>query len=294
MVGGCLQAADSTFLFKTSDNVLLYVNVSGKGKPCVFVHGGPGSNADYFQAFQKGGSLEEQVQMVYFDQRGCGRSSSPENGDFTLARMEKDLEELRQHLGFKNWAVMGHSFGGIIITHYAKDYPTSVAALLLINCTLDMEQSLNSHIRFGLQELNISDTAPYLDKSKPTIERVGMIHEKFNEKGIWYKLMFRNKYEKIINDSLFDALGKQNRDFASAVWGVPEYQQSCLPLTRDIKMPVFIMSGRKDYAIGPDQYKSFDFPDKKVVLYNGGHAPFQEEPQWFSEKVTDFFMTIGY
>ncbi len=288
------KAADSSFILKTTDNVSLYVKVSGKGKPCVFVHGGPGSNAYYYEAFQQGGPIENQVQMIYYDQRGCGRSSSPANGDYSLSRMEKDLEEIRQNLGFAKWAIMGHSFGGVIITSYAQHYPSRVAALLLIHCTLDVNYSMASHILSGIKILGIVDKAPYLDTTKPIMQRVGMIHDQLTEKKLWYKLMFRNQYEKDLNDTIDNPIEKHNRDFANAVWGIPEYMKDFTPLTKDIKCPVFIMAGDKDYAIGPDHYKSFAFPYKSIVIYHGGHAPFQEEPQWYAEKVIDFFKQIKY
>ena len=57
-------AVDSTFYFTTSDHVRLYVRVTGEGKPCVFVHGGPGSTSYYFEAFAGAPILARQMQMV--------------------------------------------------------------------------------------------------------------------------------------------------------------------------------------------------------------------------------------
>jgi proline iminopeptidase len=48
------------------------------------------------------------------------------------------------------------------------------------------------------------------------------------------------------------------------------------------------MTGDKDFAVSPEQYKRFYFPHQTVVHYMGGHAPFQEEPQWFAEKIINF------
>ena len=285
-------ANDRHFFFTTSDSVQLYVRVSGEGKPCVFVHGGPGSTSYYYEAMLGSSIIEQHVQMIYFDQRGCGRSSSAKNGDYSLNRMLKDMEELRQYLGYKKWAVMGHSFGGILITNYAYQYPSSVSALLLIHCTLNMQYSMTSHLEFGLKELNIKDQAPYRDESKPLIERVGMIHDQLTKNGIWYKLMFRDAYEKIYNDTLTNVLGQLNRDFANKVWDIADYWKDFTPLTQSIKCPVLVMSGDKDYAIGPDHYKSFHFPHQIIIHYIGGHAPFQEEPQWYSEKIIGYFSKL--
>jgi proline iminopeptidase len=281
-------ASDSTFYFKTSDNVKLYVRVAGKGKPCVFVHGGPGSTSYYYESMMGAPLIEQKIKMVYFDQRGCGRSDSALNGDYSLSRMEKDLEELRTALGFHKWAVMGHSFGGILITNYAYHYPKSVSALLLIHCTLNMQASMSSHLEFGLKELDIKDQAAFRDSTKPLQERVWKVHEKLTEKNLWYKLMYRNAYEKSFNDSITFSIGKFNREYANKVWNVSDYWKDFTPLTSSIKCPVLVMTGDADYAIGPNHYKSFHFPHQTFIHYIGGHAPFQEEPQWYAEKIIDF------
>jgi proline iminopeptidase len=59
-----------------------------------------------------------------------------------------------------------------------------------------------------------------------------------------------------------------------------------------ITCPVLVMTGDQDYAIGPDHYKTFHFPKQTVVHYIGGHAPFQEEPQWYAEKILSFLASI--
>lgn len=288
-----VYAENRDLFFTTSDSVKLYVKISGLGKPCVFVHGGPGSNSYYYEAVLSAPLIEKHVQMIYYDQRGCGRSGSSKNGDYSLIRMEKDLEELRLYLGFKQWAVMGHSFGGIISTKYAYDYPKSVSALLLINCTLNMYYSMNSHLEFGLKELQIKDQSVYRDTTKPLMERVNMVHQQLTEKGTWYKLMFRNAYEKNYNDTMDNELPAHNREFANKAWTAGEYWLNYTSLPAAINCPVFIMTGEKDFAIGPDHYKQFPFPHKTIVKYIGGHAPFQEEPQWYAEKIIGFFNSIN-
>ena len=283
-----LMAADSTFYLRTSDNVKLFVRVAGKGKPCVFIHGGPGSTSYYFEALQAAPLIERHMQMIYFDQRGCGRSDSAANNDYSLQRLEKDIEELKLALGFRKWIVMGHSFGGIVITNYAHDYPQSVAALMMVHGTVNMQASMSSHLYFGLNELEVNDQSAFRDSTIPLQERVWKVHDKLTEKNLWYKLMFRNTFEKELSDSITFSIGKFNRDFASKVWNVPDYWKDFSGLTSSIHCPVLVITGDKDYAIGPQHYKSFRFPKQNVAHYIGGHASFQEEPQWFSEKVVSF------
>lgn len=285
-------ATDSTFYFHTSDNVKLYVRIAGQGKPCLFVHGGPGSTSYYYEAMLGAPLIEQKLQMIYFDQRGCGRSDSAANRDYSMKRMLKDMDELRQYLGIRKWAVMGHSFGGVLITNYALQYPQNLSALLYIHCTLNMQASMSSHLEFGLKELDIQDQTAFRDTSLALNERVWKVHEKLTEKNLWYKLMYRNAFEKQFNDSVTLSAGKFNRDFATNCWNVADYWKDYTPQTATIKCPVLVMTGDKDYAIGPEHYKSFHFPHQTVVHYMGGHAPFQEEPQWYAEKILSFVPKI--
>lgn len=282
------QSQDGSFFFTTSDSVSLYVRTTGAGQPCIFVHGGPGSTSLYFEATTSAALLAKKLQLIYYDQRGSGRSGSPRNKDFSLPRMLQDLEELRRHLGYKKWAVMGHSFGGIIATQYAKDHPASVSKLLLVNSTLYVDASLRSQVDYGLQKIRPADEAPYRDTSVSVSQRVNLIMALLNSKGLGYTLMFRNKYEKMISDSVNALLPAPNRDFGRAVWGFPAYFSDLSLLTPSIKMPVLVITGDQDHAIGSDHYLSFRFPSATIVHYIGGHLPFQEEPQWFSEQVIRF------
>lgn len=282
------KATDSTFYFTTSDSVKLFVRVAGNGEPCLFVHGGPGSTSYYFEAMPSAKLLEKELKMIYFDQRGSGRSDSSMIGNYGIERMSKDIEELKSFLAINKWHVMGHSFAGIILTDYALSYPRSINSLMYINATLNIKSSMQSHLDFGVKELGLHDDTLLANTNIPVEQRVWKVHEKLTEKDMWYKLMYRNAFEKKLNDSVTMMIGKFNRDFANKVWGIAEYSKDYTKETPKILHRALVMTGERDYAIGINHYKTFNFPNKQVVHYIGGHAPFQEEPQWFAEKVLAF------
>ena len=68
-------------IITTTDGVQLYVKVEGSGIPLLYLHGGPGSGSYWFEKFF-GDFVEQQFTVVYLDQRGVGRSTSPEDGNF--------------------------------------------------------------------------------------------------------------------------------------------------------------------------------------------------------------------
>jgi proline iminopeptidase len=51
----------------------------------------------------------------------------------TMANLTADADALRQALGYKQWAVLGHSFGGNVALEYALRYPQSLSHLILMN-----------------------------------------------------------------------------------------------------------------------------------------------------------------
>jgi proline iminopeptidase len=135
--GFCQSPYVDSLYITTSDSVNLFVKRSGIGYPVLFIHGGPGSNSFYFEQ-EGGGVFSTSVQLIYLDQRGCGRSDSAKNGDYSLARVVKDFDEVRQRLGFEQWMVMAHSFGGILATHYAYEYDSKIRAMVYLNCTVNL------------------------------------------------------------------------------------------------------------------------------------------------------------
>jgi proline iminopeptidase len=109
----------------------IYWEESGnpKGKPALFVHGGPGAGADprsrrFFDP--------RRYRIVVFDQRGCGRSrphaSLEEN---TTWHLVADIEELRAFLGIERWLVFGGSWGSTLALAYAQAHPKRVSELVL-------------------------------------------------------------------------------------------------------------------------------------------------------------------
>lgn len=282
------QAPEKTFFFTTSDSTRLFVRVVGQGEPCLFLHGGPGSTSHYFEA-SGGHRVEDFMRMIYIDLRGSGRSGSAPTADYSIARLEKDLEELRQYLKLDKWTVMGHSFAGLLMANYGAHHQAHIRSMIFVNTTLNLPQSAESWIDFGIRELKVADAKPYKDPAVPVMERMGRISEKLHEQKVWYKLMFSSQRAKDLSDSVsFKALKNFNGDYGQKVWGNAEYMQDMTPLTARISVPVLVIAGAQDYAVGPAHYRLFRFPKARLVIYKGGHAPYQESSEWFIKSVRKF------
>jgi len=100
-----------------------------KGKPVVFLHGGPGAGLtpDYRRFFDP-----EAYRIILFDQRGSGRSLPHASlDDNTTWHLVQDIEQLRRHFGVEQWLVFGGSWGSTLALAYAETHPESVRGLVL-------------------------------------------------------------------------------------------------------------------------------------------------------------------
>ena len=109
------------------DGHILYYEIHGTGKPAVVLHGGPGGGLDH--AHLNYFDLTKWC-VVLFDQRGCGKSTGPLQTNTTW-HLVRDIEQLRQHLHFPTWLVLGGSWGTTLALAYAQTHPSAVSALIL-------------------------------------------------------------------------------------------------------------------------------------------------------------------
>ncbi|GAB3290437.1 alpha/beta fold hydrolase [Hymenobacter tenuis] len=276
----------------TSDGVTLFTKISGQGLPCVFVHGGPGAWSGMPEALA-GPSLEDKLQMIWYDQRGSGRSQNDPNHDYSLARMVQDLEELRQQLGLETWVVMAHSFGGTIATEYAARYPQRVRGLVLLNCTLSITEAMKSTLHHGLNFVNVPDKAPFLDESKPLDERFQLLMPELSAQNAWFKLQYTTEagHQKV---TAADQGNPGTGEFGGYGFRLPDYRKDFTLLTPQIKAPVLVITGKTDYCVGPEHYKLFRFPNQRVVQLQTGHVPFVEEPEAFRKAVRSFVKSLPH
>ena len=111
--------------------VEIFVRRVGEGPPVVVLHGGPGADHEYlrpgFDALARG------RQLIYYDQRGGGRS--PVSRDVPVGWTEHvaDLEALRELWEIDRLTIAGYSWGGLLALLYALEHRDRVARLALVS-----------------------------------------------------------------------------------------------------------------------------------------------------------------
>jgi len=126
-----IQPYDHGYL-ETEDGHHVYWELCGnpRGKPAIFLHGGPGSgcSSNHRRLFNP-----EHYNVLLFDQRGCGRSAplaSLENN--TTWHLVDDMERLRREvLKAEKMLVFGGSWGSTLSLAYAQTHPEHVSELIV-------------------------------------------------------------------------------------------------------------------------------------------------------------------
>lgn len=98
--------------------------------PLVVLHGGPGGNHWVFER-GAGKALEEFSTVIYYEQRGSGRSEEPASGDYSVGILVSDLDALRRHFGISQFIPLGYSFGASMALEYTLAHPQNVKGLIL-------------------------------------------------------------------------------------------------------------------------------------------------------------------
>jgi proline iminopeptidase len=113
--------------FVVSDGVSIWTTRDGEGYPVMLCNGGAGC-CDYLGPVAE--MLDDVVQVIRFEQRGCGRSqhAPPYDIETCLA----DLESVRAHYGIDRWVIGGHSWGADLALIYALEHTQRVAGLICV------------------------------------------------------------------------------------------------------------------------------------------------------------------
>lgn len=142
-----------TDFLDVGDRHQIYFEESGnpKGKPVVFLHGGPGggTSPEHRRFFNP-----QKYRIVLFDQRGCGKSkphASLENN--TTWDLVSDIEKLREHLDISKWQVFGGSWGSTLALAYAETHPARVSELVLRGIFLLRKKELDWFYQDGASKI---------------------------------------------------------------------------------------------------------------------------------------------
>jgi pimeloyl-ACP methyl ester carboxylesterase len=282
----------------------------------LWLHGGPGgAERPLFRYFN--GALEDHFVVVYFDQRGAGRSFDPEADPrrLTVARHLADLDAVVDHvrngLGQSTVTLLGHSWGGALGLLYAHSHSDKVAAVVAVSPVVSTRAGQRAEYDFvraeasrrndeeALAQLRDIGAPPHANATEVfamehLAERYGAVfHEQPNR--MWILLL--GVARGLVTPWEIPGLIRGNQVSLDAM----NDELVDLDLTKSVPqvdVPVIFMLGRYDRHVSAEAAASYldalRAPAKKVIWFerSAHNVPFEEADR-FNATVLGELHAIG-
>jgi proline iminopeptidase len=264
-----------------SDGHRLYVHDWGNPKAeltCMFLHGGPGGNVQ---------------RVVFFDQRGSGKSTP--HGSIkhnTTKDMIADIEAIVTELSLDKIILVGGSWGSCLALSYGLVHPERVHAMVLNGIFTGSKREIN-WIDQGLFQSFFPDvwqryqaTVPSSDKANPSAyhyER-GLGNDPVLAKQSVYA--YSKLEESVIK--LDDRMSTDNFEDYDPAGGIVEMHylhnlcfmpdRFILEHASNLQMPIWLIQGRYDMVCPTITAYELDqvLPHSTLIWTTSGHKPERE------------------
>lgn len=270
--------------------ISLNVKILGRGYPLVLMHGGPGdADLNTMMSFKP---CQDHFTLVLYDHRCNGRSEGAELSSMTWENLTADADALRQALGFERWAVLGHSFGGMVALEYALRFPQSLSHLILVDTGGDIR---------WVQE----NAAQVLAQRGCSPDRVELLRRFYNGQvapnemtSVFMKLgtAFYHRLN-ILQLAQQMVLGLQvkmrpethNYGFNHLLKG-----WTVMDRLSEIQIPTLVLAGRHDFEFPPEHQEQLvaGIANARLeIIENAGHNGPEERPFEFNRAVMSFLIS---
>ena len=264
------------------DTEVFYETI-GEGPPIVVLHGGLGLDHGYLRPWLD--RLSDRAELVYYDQRGNGRSPRPASfegiGHDTWVN---DVDALRARLGHEQIVLLAHSYGAFIAQEYALAHGDRLRGLILCSTVpvIDHKDVMMANAR-----------------ARATPEQLETLIKAFSEPfatddafaRTWERILpvYFHQYDPEIGRAIVEVTR-----FCAAAYN--QCTERCLPhfdvLARlpEIRTPTLLLAGRHDWITPPREGAErmhAALPNSQLFVFErSGHFPFIEENSLFIKTVS--------
>jgi proline iminopeptidase len=262
--------------------------------PLVLIHGGPGGNHYTFER-TVGPLLSKRRTIVYYEQRGCGRTGKPQSDeDYTIDLLISDFTKLKRWLGTEKVDLLGYSFGGELALEFSYSIPEEINNIIVSGPSL-----LDSGIDKLVQIAGFMTVANNkLFNSIMELKKEGMSIDYIYDK-VWELadtetvdlLLFENQEIAKYNRRLWEESNLINTGLMMNVLKRNPRKTTLVSRLKEIKHRSLVISGVFDRNTGMPISKTIEreLPNSSLVLFDkSAHFPDLEETDKFAKEVHKF------
>lgn len=280
------QTPATTGMIATPDVDLAYetYGATSPATPAIVANGGPGLSHIYMLQNDVWMRLARNRQIVFYDQRGTGKSKKVKpDAAWGMDAQIADMEAVRVKFGFQRFDLVGDSYGGLLAMAYAAAHPEHIEKLILSDSAApawkDIVRVLPDVFPDVLEQIAAREkNSSGADAADQRIRDHFLL--------LFYSEANRDAYLAGVKD-----LGSSPQVSAAV-----QKATRTLDLTPELpkfKFPTLVITGRYDMNVTPltawNIYKAI--PGAKFVVFEkSGHLPSYEEPDKYV-KVVDAFLS---
>ncbi len=267
----------------------------------LLLNGGPGATHEYFECFENF-LLPENVELIYYDQLGCGYSDNPKDTTmWDLSRFVEEVEQVRKALNLdkSNFYLLGHSWGGILAMQYALKYQDNLKGLIISN----MMSSCPAYGKYAQDVL-----APQFDpKVLDTIRQIEAKGDFSNPK--YMELLYPNFYAKHIcripldqwPEPVIRSFAKMNQSLYVTMQGPSEFGIGGNLINWDVSkelpkitVPTLTIGGKYD-TMDPEHMKWMSTQvqhGRNITCPNGSHMSMYDDQKNYFPGLIQFIKDV--
>jgi proline iminopeptidase len=274
----------------------LYFRETGQGQPVIVLHGGP--DFDHTYLLPEMDRLSDSFRLIYYDQRGRGRSARNVQPEEVSIRSDvEDIEALREYFQLEAVVLLGHSWGGLLALEYAIRHPDRVSRLILLNAAPASAEDYKL-----LRQARLQRSGDDIETLKVIRTEVSYQQGDPDAVAAYYRIHFRaalrkpEHLEQIIqrlrssftNEGILNARKIEER-LVNETWLLSRY--NLLPYLKRLNIPTLIMHGDHDFIpVECATHIAQVIPGARFVLLNGcGHFSYLECPDGVRKEIDNFF-----
>jgi proline iminopeptidase len=260
----------------------------------IIVHGGPGGNVFNFER-TIGPKIVAFASVIYYEQRGCGRSDSPKDpDDYSIPTLVTDLEMLRQSLRLDKIILLGFSFGGELALEYTLAYPQNVYNLIWQAPSIGGIERQACVQLYGFRAVAENEMAHRIKEiiSKPDSldDRLSKVWDTVDSKTV-DRFLFQNSEMARRNRRLWEKSGLINTGLMHKALANQPMDIPLLDRIHTIQVPALVMVGLYDRNVGVEICRDVTtgIPQAHLVIFeHSAHFPDIEEPDKYAQVVWRF------
>lgn len=298
------------------EHYLLHYKSKPEDPVLLFIHGGPGQTESFF-AFVVEEYAERNYNVVYYDQRGAGKTwlknkKSKPNTEILKSDLLEIVLYLKKIYGKDKIAILGHSWGSVLGSMFALEHPEHT--LCYIGCGQVIDIMENERIGYAVLKETVEKSGNAKDIKK--LQKIGEYPLDYFDMNVYRKMgqvrSLQGKYGlaqgfgKTVIDLWRRSPIMGPKDLLPFMTGMMVNMQVMRELMAfDLKkkgnryqVPVYYVLGEKDcqtpVEISIKYFEKLEAPDKKLYLIpNAGHAPMIDNVEEYRKAVGEIMGMIS-